>query len=128
MPDRRHAPRSLIAGGLAFFVAMTAGHAQAQTRLDATYSITAARIPIGSVTASVEIGDAEFAIEMKGRIGAALRVLSAGDGSFNARGPIADGSPVPGVFSAKASSDDDNLDAKITFADGSVKDLTVSPP
>ncbi len=114
------------------FVALAAApfadRAFAQSRLEADYSIKAARIPIGSITATVETADDQYAMSMSGRASGALRILSASEGTFNARGTLVNGKPLPSEFAAKTKSDDDTLDVKMTFQDGSVKELTASAP
>ena len=52
---------------LALLCAAAPGIAQAQVKLEASYAISVARIPIGNVTASAEFGDVQYTMSMSGR-------------------------------------------------------------
>lgn len=104
------------------------GYARAQGTLEANYTITLAHIPIGSVTASADIGDGEYTITMSGRASGVLRVLASGEGTLTNHGDLKDGRLSPTSFTANTTSDDDKLDVKMTIEDGNVKDLTASAP
>ncbi len=127
---RCHFRRSLFAAAatLALLLAGAAEPARAQGKLDASYAITAARLPVGSATATIELGNGEYAISMNGRAGGVMRMLSSGEGTLSARGVIIDGHPVPTTFAAATKSDDDAMDVKMTLADGVVTELTAAAP
>jgi hypothetical protein len=132
LPSRR-APRrrTSIAAGAALVLAMAgiaAEPAGAQARLEAGYTISVARIPIGSATAAADITDGEYTLSMSGRASGVMRVLSSGDGTLLSNGILKDGRPVPMRYTSTTTSDDDTLDVKMTFEDGNVKELTASPP
>ena len=59
----RAAQTTILATGsaLAFMAAAVGAHAQAQGNLDASYTISFARIPVGEITATVVFGDSEYA-------------------------------------------------------------------
>ncbi|MEA2905482.1 MAG: hypothetical protein QOI12_2869 [Alphaproteobacteria bacterium] len=122
--------RAMLAATSLLAVAFTASadRAEAQAKLEASYTISVARIPIGNVTASVEIGDGEYAVSMTGRASGVMRVLTSGEGTLTARGAVKDGRPVPESYVSTTTSDDDTLAVKMTFEDGSVKELTASAP
>ena len=126
----RHAlRRSLLACALPLACAqMVPGYAWAQATLEANYTIALAHIPIGSVTASADIGDSDYTITMSGRASGVLRVLASGEGSLTSHGDLKDGRPSPTSFSANTTADDDKLDVKMTIEDGTVKELTASAP
>ena len=57
----RAAQTTILATGsaLAFMAAAVGDHTQAQGNLDASYTISFARIPVGEITATVVFGDSE---------------------------------------------------------------------
>ena len=123
-------PRTIAASAaaLALMVAAAPGNAQAQAKLDASYTITVAHIPVGNVAASVDIGDGEYTMTMNGRASGLMRVLTSGEGIFTTHGRAQDGRPVPESYSSKSTSDDDTLDVKMVLDGGTVKELTASEP
>jgi len=102
--------------------------ARAQAKLDASYTISVARIPVGSATATLTLGADSYAISANGKASAVLRILASGDGTLAARGTIKDGKVSPLSFSSKTSQDDDTLEVAMTFEDGAVKELKASAP
>jgi hypothetical protein len=91
----------------------TGDHAPAQGTLDASYTISFARIPVGEITATVVFGDSEYAISARARAGGVMKVLSVdGEGSFTTRGTIKDGHPVPTNFTSKIVSNTETSDAQ----------------
>ena len=108
----RAAQTTILATGsaLAFMAAAVGDHAQAQGNLDASYTISFARIPVGEITATVVFGDSEYAISARARAGGVMKVLSVdGEGSFTTRGTIKDGHPVPTNFTSKIVSNTGNF-------------------
>src|SRR6476660_6781708 len=74
---------------LALMTAVALGdHAQAAGGLDASYTISFARIRVGDITASVVFGDSEYTISANGRAGGVMKALVDGAASFTARGMI----------------------------------------
>ncbi len=121
--------RRTARAGAAFLASVAMiGLAQAQAKLDASYTISVARIPVGSVTATLTLGADSYAISANGRASAMLRILASGDGILAARGVIKDGKASPLSFSSKTSQDDDTLEVAMTFEDGAVKELKASAP
>lgn len=123
----RRVPGAVFAPTLAV-LAWSLGDAQAQGRLEVSYTISVARIPIGNMTLVADIGDSEYMISANGRVSGAMRVLASGESSSIARGLIKDGSPVPMTFTSKAASGNENLEVKMVLDDGNVKELDAKPP
>lgn len=125
-----HSLRCLVlAAALPLVLAPAAAdRARAQGTLEASYTISVAHVPIGSVTASVDIGNGEYTISASGRASGLMRVLASGEGTLTSHGDFKDGRPAPTSFTSTTISDDDTLDVKMTIEDGSVKELTASPP
>jgi hypothetical protein len=69
--------------------------------LEATYTISFARIRVGDITATVEVRDNEYAISARGRAGGIIKMLLDGEGSFITRGTIKDDHPVPTTLTSK---------------------------
>jgi hypothetical protein len=60
---------------LALVIAALSDHAQAQGKLDASYTISFARIRVGYITATVVLGDSEYAISARGHAGGVMKLL-----------------------------------------------------
>src|SRR5262245_51377670 len=118
-----------IGSALGFMMAEVGDHAHAQGNLDASYTISFARIPVGEITATVVFGQSEYAISARARAGGVMKVLSVdGDGSFNTRGAIKDGHLVPTNFTSKVVSNNETSDVTMVLDEGNVRELTATPP
>ena len=118
-----------IGSALAFMAAAVGDHAHAEGSLDARYTISFARIPVGEITASVVFGDSEYTISARARAGGVMKVLSVdGEASFTTRGTIKDGHPVPTNFTSKIVSNTETSDVTMVLDEGSVKELAAGPP
>jgi hypothetical protein len=107
----------------------TGDRAHAQGTLDASYTISFARIPVGEITATVVFGDSEYAISARVRAGGVMKVLSVdGEGSFTTRGTIKDGHPVPTNFTSKIVSKNETSDVTMVLDEGDVRELAATPP
>jgi Protein of unknown function (DUF3108) len=127
-----HSPaarRRLLAAGSAL-VLLIAGSdaARAQVKFEAGYTISAARIPVGSIALNVEIADGEYTATMSGRGAGLMRLLTSGEGNLTARGILKDGQAQPTRYQSKTTSDDDTLDVTMTIEDGNVTELAASAP
>ena len=120
--------RVTFAAGLALAPIIAGGEAAAQSKLEASYTISFARIPVGSITATSEIDNAEYTTAMSGKASAILRVLAGGEGTLAASGRVTDGRLIPLRYQSNTTADDDTLDVTMTFEDGNVKELTASAP
>ena len=126
-------PRSAFAAALAVnavLVVATAGgdRALAQTRLEASYTITFARIPVGNIVTVLELGASEYAVSATGHAGGVMRSLVSGEAAFAARGTVKDGRAVPASFTSRIAAADENVDVTMVLNDGAVEKLTVVPP
>jgi hypothetical protein len=70
-------------------------HAHAESTLDASYTISFARIRVGDITATFVVGDSAYAISVHGRAGGVMKVLVDGKASFATRGIIKGNHPAP---------------------------------
>jgi hypothetical protein len=128
----RVAQRTILATGsaLALMTAALGDHAHAEAKLDASYTISFARIRVGDIAATGVFGESEYAISARGRAGGMMKVLVDGEASFSTHGTIKDGYPVPTTFTSKIVSDAETSDVTMVLDEGSVKELaaTVPPP
>jgi hypothetical protein len=126
----RPAQTITLATGSALAVVSSAlsDHAQAQGKLDASYTISFARIRVGDITATVVLGNSEYAISARGHVGGVMKLLVDGEGSFTTRGTIKHGHPVPTTFSSKIVSNGETSDVTMVLDESSVKELAASPP
>jgi hypothetical protein len=81
------AQATIIATGsaLAIMTAALGDHAHAQGKLDASYTISFARIRVGDITANFAFGDSEYTISARGHAGGVMKLLVDGEGSFTTR-------------------------------------------
>src|SRR3981189_3197031 len=86
-----------------------------------------ARIRVGDITATVVLGQNEYAMSARGRAGGFMKVLMDGEGSFTTRGTITDGHPVPTNFTSKIVSNAETSDVTMALDEGSVKELVATP-
>lgn len=126
----RAARTTILATGsaLAFMMAALGHHAHADGSLDARYTISFARIRVGDITATVVIGDSEYAISAHGRAGGVMKVLVDGEASFTTHGTIKESHPVPTTFTSKIVSNAETSDVTMVLDEGSVKELAAAPP
>jgi hypothetical protein len=122
------AVRSAAIAGLTLLAAASPDLAQAQGKLEAAYTISFARIPIGAVTTTADIADGRYTITTSGRASGLMRILTSGDGTLTTSGELRDGRPAPSEFTARTTTDDDTLDVKLVFDGGNVTSLTASAP
>lgn len=113
---------------LALALAAVPRDSLAQGRLDASYTISLARIGIGNAKATAEFGDDRYAVAASGRARGLMRIFASGEGTLSARGSIDGSRAVPMEFIARTTTDDDTLDVKLAMADGNVTELSASQP
>ena len=128
----RTAQTTLLAVGsaLALITATVGDRAHAEGHLDASYTISFARIPVGEITATAVFGQNEYAMSARARAGGVLKALLVdGEASFSTQGTIKGNHPVPTTFTSKIVSSAESSDMKMTLDDGgNVKELTATPP
>src|SRR5436190_4316675 len=101
--------------------------ARAQSRLEARYLITFARITVGTASITAELNESDYTIAMSGRAGGLARFLANGEGSWNARGDLKSGRPEPKSFTSLITSEDDRQEITMSLRDGNVTELMVVP-
>jgi hypothetical protein len=114
---------------LALMTATAGIRAHAEGNLDASYTISFARIPVGEITATAIFGQNEYAISARARAGGVLKALLVdGEASFSTHGTIKGDYPVPMTFTSKIVSNADSSDVKMVLDEGNVQELAVTPP
>lgn len=102
--------------------------AQAQGRLEAQYSVSVARIPVGKGALVLDIADDQYSSAASGHITGVLRALTTGEGSAAARGIVTGGRLIPTSYAIKVVSDDKTDEIRMVLSGGNVKELLVDPP
>jgi len=120
----------LAAGSALVLITATAGdRAHSEGNLDASYTISFARIEVGEITATAVFGQSEYMISARARAGGIMKVLSVdGDASFTTRGTIKDGHLEPTTFMSKVASHTETSDVTMVLDEGSVRELVGAPP
>ena len=117
----RAAQTTILAAGSALaLITVTAGdRVHAEGNLDASYTISFARIPVGEITATAVFGQNEYAISARARAGGVLKALLVdGEASFSTDGTIKGGHPVPTTFTSKIVSNAETLDVTMVLDEG----------
>src|SRR5262249_37329127 len=103
--------------------------AHGEGSLDASYTISFARIPVGEITATAVFGESEYAMSARARAGGVLKALWVdGEASFTTQGTIKSGHPVPTTFTSKIVSNTETSDVTMVLDEGNVKELAATPP
>lgn len=119
-----------VLAALAGLMASALDRANAQTRLKAHYTLSMTGVPIGQIAWLVAIGEQRYTTSASGKASGVLSVLVSGEGSVDVRGMIVEGYATPRFFTSKSIDDEGNSELRMTFEDGSVKELsgTALPP
>jgi hypothetical protein len=127
----RAAQTTILAAGsaLALITAVADDRAHGEGTLDASYTISFARIPVGEITATAVFGQSEYTISARTRAGGVMKVLLVdGEASFTTRGTIKDGHPEPTNFTSKIVSNAETSDVTMVLDEGNVRELVGAPP
>jgi len=116
------------ASGLLLALATVAGGARAQGKLDATYVVTLAGVPIGRGTWMIDIGDDQYLAAANGKTTGLLRMFANGEGATASRGYVSNGRLIPSTYASTITSDKNTEELHITLSGGNVKDYAVEPP
>src|SRR5262245_45534937 len=126
----RVAQRTILATGsaLALMTAALGDNAHAEGKLDASYTISFARIRVGDIAATGVFGESEYAISARARAGGVLKALLVdGEASFSTQGTIKGGHPVPTIFTSKSLSENIRRDYKVFGASGGLRQAAGTP-
>src|SRR5262249_46088715 len=113
----------------ALITAAAGDHAHGEGNLDASYTISFARIPVGEITATAVFGQSEYAMSARARAGGVLKALLVdGEASFPTQGTLKSGHPVPTTFTSKSVANTETSDVTMVLDEGNVKELAATPP
>src|SRR5262249_41738739 len=105
-----------------------ADRARAETRLSANYTISIARIPIGKIGWTVEIGERSYATSGSGEASGPLSLLASGQGTATTHGTVGDGRLSPTSFGSDLTRDDDKAALRMLLDHGTASDVSGSTP
>jgi hypothetical protein len=100
----------------------------AQGRLSASYTISAARIPVGKVVWSADIGAGSFTTTGSGEAAGLASLAVSGKGSATARGIVKDGRLYPTNFTSDITRDDEKSELTMALDHGAVTELKAAAP
>ena len=130
MPKLPSAARAMLiaAGAVAALTGAAIGQAPAQGRLTAGYTISVARIPVGKLAWSADIGADSYDIAGSGEASGIASFLASGKGTLATRGTVTDGRLSPTEFSSDITEDGGKLRQTMRLEQGNVTELTIDPP
>jgi hypothetical protein len=102
--------------------------AHAQGKIDATYTITFARISVGNATMAADLKENDYTIVATASAGGVMRILVNGEASLATHGIVKDGRPEPRSFTSRIMSEDASEDVTMSLEAGNVTELAVRPP
>jgi hypothetical protein len=124
----RAAQTMILAASFALIMATAGDRAYGEGNLDASYTISFARIPVGEIIATAVFGESEYMISARARAGGVMKVLAVdGEASFTTRGTIKDGHLEPTNFISKVVSHAENADVTMILDEGGVRELVGAP-
>ena len=120
---------ALVAAGCALaFTIAAVGQAQAQGKLAASYTISVARIPVGKLTWSADIGEQSYTTSGSGEASGVASFLASGKGSLSTRGIVKDGALWPTEFISDVTQDGERVVQRMLLEHGIVTELTAEAP
>ena len=117
----------LVCAAAAIF-ALWPATAPAQGRLEASYTVTLAGIPIGKGDWSLDVSELSYTASANGRTTGLLRVFSSGHGETNANGTFNGGHLASATYVSTITSSKKADTIRLTLSDGNVKEAKLDPP
>jgi hypothetical protein len=115
--------RATIVAGISALALAIAVPAAAQSKLTANYTISVARIPVGKISWSVDIGTDAFMSSGSGEASGVASLAVSGKGTVAARGTVKDGRLEATGFTADVTRGDEKSDMTMVLDHGAVKDI-----
>jgi Protein of unknown function (DUF3108) len=116
----------LLTGALA--LALAAGPAWAQGKLDARYTVTLAGIPIGSGNWTIDITDTNYNASATGGTTGLMRAFTGGEGTTVVHGKLNGGHLLSSNYVATVITSKKSEEIKLTVNNGNVTDFKITPP
>ena len=107
---------------------LSAGAAQAQSKLEARYSVSLAGIPLGSGTWVIDITADQYTAVANGRTTGLVKLVADGSGSGGSRGTFQGASVAPTGYMANTISDKRTDEVRMVLRGGVVKEVSAEPP
>ncbi len=104
------------------------GRAHGQGKLDASYSVTLAGLPVGRGSWVIDIGDDHFSAAASGATAGLMRVFASGKGESSVRGTVSGGRLAPVSYVSSIHTDKKWDDVRMVIGAGTVKEFTAEPP
>jgi len=121
----RHSRHTLLLIA-AFAAAPLSAHAQG--KLDASYTVTLAGIPIGKGEWTIEISDSHYSASATGAATGLMRVLTSAHGATNATGTFVDGQLVASTYFSTITNYKKTDSVRLVVSGGDVKEAKIDPP
>ena len=102
--------------------------AQADTRLNAHYTISMIGVSIGQVSWTIDIGDSAYRASASGKASGALSMLLNGEGQAATHGIVKGERLIPMVFSSNVTDDGEITGMQMTFENDVIKTLRTDAP
>ena len=99
------------------------GAAQAQSKLEARYTVTLAGIPLGTGTWVIDIAADQYTAVASGRTTGLVKLISDGSGSGGSRGALQGAKSLRPATSSSTISDKKADEVRMTLRAGAVKDV-----
>ena len=122
-----HSRLALAAFGAAA-LACLAGVAQAQTKLEARYTVTLAGIPLGNGTWVIDIAADQYTAVASGRTTGLVKLVSDGSGTTGSKGTLQGANVISSGYVASVLSDKKADEVRMTMGGGAVKAYVAVPP
>jgi hypothetical protein len=104
------------------------GDGFAQGKLNARYTATLSGIPVGRGDWVIDLQEDHFTSAVSGATAGLLRIFASGQGQSSARGSVADGQPIPAVYSSSIIADNKADQVRMVISAGNVKEFLADPP
>jgi hypothetical protein len=122
----RHSGRFFAAVGL--LVLTGAGGAQAQSKLEARYTVSLAGIPLGSGSWVIDVAPDQYTAVASGRTTGLVKLIADGSGSTGARGAFVGAKVMATSYVSTTTSDKKPDEVRMVLQNGTVREVTAEPP
>jgi Protein of unknown function (DUF3108) len=109
-------------------VATLPGAADAQGRLEASYTANLGGMLVGTGALVVDLGTREYRASGNGRVDGLMQMLSTTQGVIAAEGHVNHDRLSPGLYQASVTANKFDYDVRMVLQSGNVKDLVAEPP
>jgi Protein of unknown function (DUF3108) len=108
-------------------VASTGEPAEAQVKFEASYAVTLAGIPIGAISAALELDPARFNANVSAHTTGLVQIIANGSGEIVSSGPRTRDGPSPTAYAANVVIRDRSEKVQVRFKDRTAKDVLIEP-